>query len=299
MVKRLLDAFGAAGEQEQEQHLADHAGDVAVAAEHRARAGLQRGQARGRAQHQQLVGDFAVAHTVPHGLHRFGERARRHQPADGQRPQACEQGIEIAWQAPAPEVTLDALDHGQEARQAGAERHDLAGPAGQQQLFILVAQGRCHLAHHQLQGTATQLAQAVQLARQAIQALPAVHGKDDRGGNRPVSFGTQFLEALADLPVLGEGWRPFQYRALGQAQQLVATGVAGGLRRPGGGEARFKPRQFHVARTGFAERIAPEMLQVAHPTFAAVHLGQAIDALVERTQALYQPGTLAAADDQQ
>ncbi|MNC69903.1 hypothetical protein D3C75_1206460 [compost metagenome] len=83
------------------------------------------------------------------------------QPADRQRPQAREQGIEVGWQVPAPDVTLDAFHHGQKARQAGAERHDLGSAAGQQQLFILVAQGGRHLAHYLLQGIATQLAQAV------------------------------------------------------------------------------------------------------------------------------------------
>jgi hypothetical protein len=61
------------------------------------------------------VDDFAVAHPVPHALHGIGERPWRYQPADGQRPQACQQGVEVGWQVSTPDVTLDALYHGQEA----------------------------------------------------------------------------------------------------------------------------------------------------------------------------------------
>jgi hypothetical protein len=156
----------------------------------------------------------------------------------------------------------------------------------------LITQGRRHFAHDQLQGVATRLPQVVQLARQAIQTLPTVHGKDHRGRHRTAGFAPQFLKAFADLPVFGEGWRAFQYRALGQAQQLVTTGVAGCLRRGSNGKARAQPSQLHVPGGGFAKRVAPEMLQVAHPTFAAVHLPQAIEALVENAQALDQGSAL-------
>ncbi|MNH19738.1 hypothetical protein D3C79_794840 [compost metagenome] len=115
MIKCLFDAFGTAGKQEQKQHLPDHTSDVAVAAEHRTRACLQGSQAWGRAQHQQLVDDFAVTHTVPHVLHCFGERIRRYQAADREWPQTREQGIEVGWQVSAPDITLDAFHHGQEA----------------------------------------------------------------------------------------------------------------------------------------------------------------------------------------
>ncbi|MNM76360.1 hypothetical protein D3C81_881830 [compost metagenome] len=139
----------------------------------------------------------------------------------------------------------------------------------------------------------------MQLARQAIQALPAVHGKDHRGRNRQAGFGAQFVKVFTDLPVLGEGWRPFQYRALGQAQQLIATGVGWRLRRLGNGKTCVKAHQLQVPGARFTKRVAPEMLQVTYPAFAAIHLGQPVEALVERAQARHQASARPTADDQQ